>query len=57
MKKLRLDPKEWTLQHNLVTWTSTPQIYPVIGFPTFTQPQNPNYSPPWEITCNSADIN
>lgn len=55
MKELKLEPKEWKLQYNMMTWTTTPQIYPIISFDAITQPeQNPNYNPPWEITCGTS---
>lgn len=59
IKELKLDPKEWKLQHNMMTFTTTPQIYPIISFPAITQPE-PYKSPSWgdftTITCGTNQI-
>lgn len=50
MEEHNLDPKEWKLQHNSITWSPTPEIYPV------TVPYNPGqpfYNDEIFVTCNT----
>ncbi len=54
MKELKLDPKEWKLQHNVFSWGAYPVYppYPIIGL------AEPYKSPSWEdfttITCGTS---
>lgn len=52
MKELKLDPKEWKLQHNSIIWSTTHQVYPIINYDLSNVPTQPYYDDQFKVTCN-----